>query len=59
MATPAKVVVLKRDSSTILLIDLTTAEERVFPFEYQSAKAHLFYFSESDLVCIQESPCYT
>ena len=57
MIAPDKVVVTQYNSDEILVIKLETAEENRIPFEYQSYKINVFYFPDSDLVCIQEEPC--
>ena len=57
MITPEKVVIPQYDSGEILIINITTTEELRIPFEYQSNRINIFYFPETDLVCIQEKPC--
>ena len=57
MMAPDKVVVPQYNSKEILIINLATAEENTIPFEYQSKEVDIFYFPDSDLVCIQERPC--
>lgn len=57
MIAPDKVVVPQYHSKKILIINLATAEEKRIPFEYKSKEVDVFYFPESNLVCLQEKPC--
>ena len=53
MIRPEKVVIPKFDTDEILIIDLATTQKSSIPFKLISKKIDIFYFPESDLLCIQ------
>ena len=53
MISPEQVVGTQYERNKILIINLSTAEEKAIHFEYISNQVNIFYFPESDLVCLR------